>query len=78
MLIRWGGYRMCAKSSDIKVLEIGPGTNRRYPFRPKALWGYEAVFLDLEKPSDDVKNFGHWVIRDAQTLPFRETIFTYV
>jgi ubiquinone/menaquinone biosynthesis C-methylase UbiE len=69
---------MYVKLSGIEVLEIGPGTNRRYPFRPKASWGCEVVFLDLEKPSDDVKNFGHWVLGDAQTLPFRESVFAQI
>jgi SAM-dependent methyltransferase len=69
---------MYAKPSDVSVLEIGPGTNRRYPFRPKAPWGNEAVFLDLEKPSDEVKSLGHWVLGDAQNLPFKDAVFTWI
>jgi len=40
--------------------------------------GCKVVFLNLEKLNDDVKNLGHWVLGDARTLPFRESIFTQV
>ena len=60
------------------ALDVGCGGNDRYRFRTLIPIGYEPVFLDIEKPNPSLKKLGHWVIADAQYLPFRGNVFNLV
>jgi len=57
------------------ILEVGPGTNRSYMFNP---YVSNAVYLDVEPPTLEVKKYGTWVIGDAQHLPFRSNAFSKI
>jgi len=39
------------------ALEVGVGTNRSYPFRPKTPVNYMPVFLDVEEPSEELRDW---------------------
>jgi len=52
------------------VLDVGVGTNLSYPFRPRVTIDCTPVFMDIEKPSPELKKWS-WIIGDAQYLPFR-------
>jgi len=54
------------------VVEVGPGTNHTYPFRPQARVGSNVVFVDIEPPAPELKEHGEWIVADAQHLPLRD------
>ncbi len=54
------------------VADIGPGTGRSYPFKPRASVGSDVVFVDVEPPAAGLKMYGEWVVADAQRLPLRD------
>jgi len=61
----------------MRVLEVGPGTNRSYTFKPRAPVGSTPVFLDAEPPSPELREWD-WVRGSADLLPFRDSAFDLV
>jgi len=68
------------KTKEMKLgLDIGVGTNRSYPFRPRITVDYVPVFLDVERPSKEIKDKGVWIVADANhPLPFCDNVFDVV
>jgi len=60
------------------ALDVGCGTGRSYAFRTFITVGYEPVFLEVNRPRDDLKSLGHWVVGSAEKLPFRDSAFDLV
>ena len=60
------------------ALDVGCGTNRSYAFRTLIPKNYEAVFLDIEIPDKSLLRYGHWVVADAEHLPFRPSSFDLI
>ncbi len=59
------------------ALEVGVGTNNGYDFRPRTPVNYTPVFLDVQRPSEELLEW-NWVMGDAQYLPFRSDVFDMV
>jgi len=61
-------------------LDIGCGTDVSYGFNPRCPRHSEAVLLDIEFPSPDVRRFTrnspslHFVVASAEYLPFRSGV----
>lgn len=61
----------------MRVLEVGPGTNRTYAFNPRTPIGTTPVFLDVEPPSCELREWD-WLVGDAEYMPFRSDAFDMV
>jgi len=59
------------------ALEVSVGTNNGYDFRPRTPVNYTPVFLDVQRPSEELLGWS-WVMGDAQHLPFRSGVFDMV